>query len=221
MSRQSQQSSRWMSAGRCKQATIMSCLSHRRIFSSVGSVILPILCAVLLGFDVPSEAGTKPFSYQASGTVEPTLFTFPDGYPTSSVTFNGMSTLGPITVNIWVTAGGGQTVFPVCTPPSGVPGAGEEFKFNDHLDIIRFHATGDILIQNLISGTICLDASSGFVPPFAFKGMLTVNNVGGTGKFAGASGTATENFVGEYVSCGNDGCVGYAEQDETGTVTTP
>jgi hypothetical protein len=221
MSRQLEHSSRSISTDRGKAATLMFRLSHRRIFTLVGSVIVPILCAVLLGFDAPSEAGTKAFSYEASGTVEPTLFTFPDEYPTSSVTFKGMSTFGPITVNIWVAAGGGQTVFPPCTPPSGVPGAGEEFKFNDHLDIIRFHATGDVLIQNLVSGAICLDASSGFVPPFAFKGTLTVNNVGGTGKFAGAGGIATEKFVGEYVSCGNNGCVGYAQQDETGTVTTP
>jgi hypothetical protein len=198
----------------------MSRLLHRRIFRLVGSVIVPILCAVLLGFDAPSEAKTQPFSYEASGTVEPTLFTFADGYPTSSVTFSGMSTFGPITVNTWVAAGGGQTVFPACTAPGGVPGAGQEFKFNDHLDIIRFHASSDVVIQNLVSGTICLDFSP-VAPPYPFKGTLKVNNVGGTGKFAGASGTATENFVGEYVSCGNNGCVGYAEQHETGTVTTP
>ncbi len=193
-------------------------LSHRRLFTLTRSVIIPTLCAVLLAFSAVSEAGSKPLNYTASGGFEQTPFSyFPDGAPSGSITLAGTSTSGPITVHEWAAASANGNT---CTPPSGVPNAGLQATYSDSLEIITFKATGDFLIQNLVSGTICIDLTSAS-PPFPFYGILTVSNVGGTGKFAGATGTETLNFAGQFLSCGATLCVGYVRHDETGKVTTP
>ena len=114
-----------------------------------------------------------------------------------------------------------QTVFPPCTAPGGVPGSLSDFA--DSLEIITFKKTGDVLLQNLVSGTECAASSilTGAPPPAPFEGTLTVTNVGGTGKFDGATGTVTLNFAGQYLSCGNNGCVGFVQHREKGSITTP
>jgi hypothetical protein len=96
--------------------------------------------------------------------------------------------------------------------------AGSQSTFGNSLEVITFKATGDVLLQNLVSGTECVDNSG---PPFPFEGTLTVTNVGGTGKFAGATGTVTLKFAGQYLSCGNNGCVGIVQHKEKGSITTP
>lgn len=168
-------------------------------------------------FGAVSGADAKPFNYTATGSFQPAVFVFPDGTPADSITLTGTSTSGPITVQEW--ASGTGTSIGSCTPPGGAANSGSEGPFADSLEIITVQATGDVLIQNLVSGTECADFS--VPPPIPFAGTLTVTNVGGTGKFAGATGTETLNFAGQYVSCGNNGCVGYVTHTETGTVTTP
>jgi hypothetical protein len=174
-----------------------------------------MLCAALLAFSAVSEAGSKPFNYTASGGFETQAFHFPDGCdPGESIALTGASTSGPITTHEWVCAFfNGNT----CTVPGGVPNAGFQVTFADSFEVIHFNSS-DLLVQNLVSGTACNDFSSG--PPFPFDGTLTVSNVGGTGKFVGATGTETLKFAGQYLDC-NNGCIGYVTQHETGTVTTP
>ena len=185
------------------------------------SVVIPLFLAALLmvALATRSEARneTKKFEYIATGGFEPTLFIFPDGNQgVVSITLEGTSTFGPITVHEWAVGSSTQTVFPPCTAPGGAAGA--LYDFADSLEIITFKKTGDVLLQNLVSGTEC-DSNSG--PPSPFEGTLTVTNVGGTGKFAGATGTVTLNFAGQYLSCGNNGCVGFVQHREKGTLTTP
>jgi hypothetical protein len=133
----------------------------------------------------------------------------------------GTSTFGPITVHEWAAGSSTQTVFLSCTAPGGA--AGTQYDFADSLEVITFKATGDVLLQNLVSGTECIDNSinSGAPPAAPFDGTLTVTNVGGTGKFAGATGTVTLKFAGQYLSCGNNGCVGFVQHKEKGSITTP
>jgi hypothetical protein len=179
--------------------------------------VVPVLCALLFMTAVirRAEAKSTPLNYTATGTFEPTLFVFPDGTQGDSITLQGTSTAGPITVHEWAT-GSTQTVFPPCVPSSGA--AGTLGDFADSFEVITFQ-NGDVLLQSLVSGTECNASVSG--PPIPFEGTLIVTNVGGTGKFAGASGTETLNFAGQYYVCGATGCVGYVQHNETGRVTTP
>lgn len=184
------------------------------------SVFIPLFLAALLmvALATRSEAGTKTkkFDYIATGGFEPTLFIFPDLNQGDSITLEGTSTFGPVTVHEWATGLSTQTVFPSCTLPGGA--AGSQSTFGNSLEVVTFKATGDVLLQNLVSGTGCVDNSG---PPFPFEGTLTVTNVGGTGKFAGATGTVTLKFAGQYLSCGNNGCVGFVQHKEKGSITTP
>lgn len=189
-------------------------LSDRRIFRLIVSVIIPILGASLLCFDAPSDAWTKPFNYTATGTFEPTLFVFPDGTQGDSITLQGTSTDGPITVHEWATGSSTQKVFPPCVLSNGE--AGTLGDFADSFEVITFQ-NGDVLLQELVSGAEC-NANVG--PPVPFDGTLIVTNVGGTGKFADATGTETLKFAGQYYVCGTTSCVGYVQHNETGTVTT-
>jgi hypothetical protein len=197
----------------------------RKIVNINRWAIIPLFLAasLMIALATRSEAGskTKNFEYIATGGFEPTLFIFPDGNQGDSITLEGTSTFGPITVHEWATGSSAQTVFPPCTAPGGVPGSLSDFA--DSLEIITFKKTGDVLLQNLVSGTECAASSilTGAPPPAPFEGTLTVTNVGGTGKFAGATGTVTLNFAGQYLSCGNNGCVGFVQHREKGSITTP
>src|SRR5579863_3566000 len=142
-------------------------------------VIISMLCAMfsLVVLSNGSEAETRPLNYTASGSFGSSAFTFPDGNPATSITLTGKSTSGPVTVQEWAAA-----VFngKECTPVGGAPNSGVEVTFQDSLEVITFINTGDELIQNLLSGTECFSLGP-------FSGTLTVNNAGGTGKFAGAT----------------------------------
>lgn len=165
---------------------------------------------------VQVQAKTKPLNYTASGGFEPTVFTFADGTIADSITLTGISTAGPITVHEWASGSNTQTSFPACTLLDGE--AGTLGDFADSFEVITFK-NGDVLLQTLLSGSECNPNNA--TPPINFEGTLTVQNVGGTGKWAGASGTGTLNFAGQYYVCGNNGCVGHVQHNETGSVTTP
>jgi hypothetical protein len=173
------------------------------------------MLVVVLAMSLASlaEAKTKPFNYTASGSFGPDLHVFADGTNGNAITVSS----DKVTVKEWASgAPNGNT----CTPPSGVAGSGTEVTFTDSFAIITVLATGDQLFQNLVSGTECIDLTPA-APPFPFNGTLTVQNVGGTGKFAGATGTETLNFAGANLNCGNTDCVGNVQHTETGSVTTP
>lgn len=191
------------------------------------AVILLGLVLSLVAFNKSSAAGTKtPFSYTAYGTFEGPLNAvfpngnadFPEGFPVFSITLQGTgtfgSTTGPITVKEW--AFGGASVVSSCGPG----GSGTELSYGDSYEVITFLTTGDVLLQNLVSGTQCLGSSG---PPTPFNGTLFVSNVGGTGQFAHAGGNATLNFAGQYLFFGltGNGTAGYVQHNEQGTVTTP
>ena len=184
-----------------------------RTVSFYNKVVISMLCAALSLAVLAngSEARTNPMNYTASGSFGSSAFTFPDGNPATSITLTGKATGGPVTIQEW---GAGVFNGKTCTPPGGTTGSGSEVVFKDSLEIITFTNTGDELIQELESGTECFS----FGP---FGGTLTVNNVGGTGKFAGATSTETLNFEGLYLNCGSTGCVGLVQHSEVGSVTTP
>jgi hypothetical protein len=186
-----------------------------RIFTLTVSATISILCAALLAFSAVSQAEARPLNYTASGSFESAVFVFPDGKPSESITLAGSSTAGPITLHQWIAASlNGNT----CTLPGGVSNTGKEGTFTDSFAVIRF-ACGDLLVQTLVSGTFCIDLSSPG-PLFPFAGVLTVENTGGTGKYAGATGTETLNFVGQQLF-GSTGAIGFVTQTEAGVVNTP
>ena len=108
------------------------------------SVVIPLFLAALLmvALATRSEARneTKKFDYIATGGFEPTLFIFPDGNQgVVSITLEGTSTFGPITVHEWAVGSSTQTVFPPCTAPGGAAGA--LYDFADSLELSRKQAT--------------------------------------------------------------------------------
>jgi hypothetical protein len=151
------------------------------------------------------------FSYIATGSFEPASFAFPDGTMGDSITLQGNSTkYGPITVHEWASGSANQTPTP-CTLPDGSAGMQ---SFSDSNEVITQLNTGDVLLQNLVSGTNCV-ANLPIAPPFEFAGTLHVVNAGGTGKFANATGDETLNFHGVYYNCNPTQCWGYVTHDET------
>lgn len=134
-----------------------------------------------------SEAASIPFSYTAAGSFTGDIYIFPDATEGGSITLQGRSSSGPVTVQEWASFSGPAPLPNSCTPPGGPANEGTLFSYADSLEVITFLATGDVLVQNLVSGTACADFS--LLPsPVPFDGTLIVSNVGGTGKFAGATG---------------------------------
>jgi hypothetical protein len=74
--------------------------------------IIPLFLAasLMIALATRSEAGskTKNFEYIATGGFEPTLFIFPDGNQGDSITLEGTSTFGPITVHEWAIGSSAQ-----------------------------------------------------------------------------------------------------------------
>jgi hypothetical protein len=182
-------------------------------------LVAATFCALLfLTALVPRvQAKTNPFKYAAAGSFGPDLYVFADGTSGNSITLIGWSNAGPISAKEW---GSGSANGKSCTPPSGVAASGVEVTFTDSFEIITVIRTGDQLFQNLVSGTECIDFTPP-EPPFPFDGTLTVQNVGGTGKFSGATGTETLHFTGQILNCGSSYCIGSVRHTEDGSVTTP
>jgi hypothetical protein len=182
-------------------------------------LVTATVCALLsLTAVVPRvQAKTNSFKYTATGTFGPDVYVFADGTSGNSITVIGRSNAGPISAKEW---GSGSSNGKSCTPPSGVVGSGVEVTFTDSFEIVTVIGTGDQLFQNLVSGTECIDFTPP-KPPFPFDGTLTVQNVGGTGKFSGATGKETLHFVGQILNCGSSDCIGSVQHTEDGSVTTP
>jgi len=73
-----------------------------------------------------------------------------------------------------------------------------KFQFVGGAGASRNSSTGDIITAKVVSGTECLDVSHGL--PFNFAGSATDAITGGSGKFAGASGTIHERFSGQVLT---------------------
>jgi hypothetical protein len=93
-----------------------------------------------------------------------------------------------------------------------------KFQFVGGAAAVRYSSTGDIVTSKLVSGTECLDVSHGL--PFNFAGSSTDAITGGSGKFAGASGTIHERFSGQVLTNDFNGH-GFAwfKDSFTGTIT--
>jgi hypothetical protein len=83
----------------------------------------------------------------------------------------------------------------------------------------RYSSTGDILTGSIPVGgeTLCFDSSTG-----NHAGSASGSITGGSGKFAGATGTFTESFNGKTLSSDPQGHgFGWFQAELTGTVTRP
>jgi hypothetical protein len=86
-------------------------------------------------------------------------------------------------------------------------------------EVDRDTSSGDLTFVT-VSATLCVDASSG--PPFNFTGSINNTITGGTGKNAGASGTASGTFHGQTLTEDAAGHgFGWFESSSTTTITTP
>jgi hypothetical protein len=178
-----------------------------------------VLAIGMLAMPVAVQAGNSSkstdinFSYAATGAFQPAVFAFADGTMGDSITLQGSSKFGPITVQEWASNAANQTGTP-CTVPnvSAADASGVQFTYADSNEIITVIKTGDVLIQNLVSGTICVSNAQ---PPFPFVGTLHVVNAGGGGKFANATGDETLNFHGVFQWCNATQCWGYVTHDES------
>jgi hypothetical protein len=187
---------------------------------SLLAVALAVLLAApaLAGGGSPNSKHSKSngvsFSYTATGSFQPASFAFADGTMGDSITLRGKSNFGPITVQEWASGAANQTGTP-CTVPnvSAADAPGLQFPFSDSNEIITVVKTGDVLVQNLVRGTNCVSNTPSLPAPFA--GTLHVVNVGGTGKFAHATGDETLHFQGVYEWCNATQCWGYVTHDES------
>jgi hypothetical protein len=110
-----------------------------------------------------------------------------------------------------------------CTVPGEAPNAGTETALAGDAGVVRFKSSGDLLYTHATSGTGCVDFSSG-TPPFPIFGSESGVFTGGTGKYAGATGsfTLTENGALLAVPALSGAGFGFFEADQrsvTGTLT--
>jgi hypothetical protein len=95
-----------------------------------------------------------------------------------------------------------------------------KFHFVGGASATRSSSTGDISTTKNVSGTECLDVSHGL--PFNFAGSSTDAITGGSGQFAGATGTVHGTFHGQVLTNDFNGH-GFAwfKESFSGTITTP
>jgi hypothetical protein len=102
--------------------------------------------------------------------------------------------------------------------------SGCEFQLAGASSVFRDSATGDLEIFQLAASppsTVCVDLTSG-VPPFNIIGTEHLNIMGGTGKFAGVTGTFTATDVGQTLSSDAAGHgFGWFSETFAGTETRP
>jgi hypothetical protein len=133
------------------------------------------------------EAKDKPFHASFAGTnTNKDDFSF-TGTPGNYATVAGKSTLGHYTAQLVVELPpDGLT----CTLPGG--GSGVEYVFVGEVFVLSFTATGEQLFLRLspsVTSHGCFDLSTG-----VFGGQTTFDVSGGTGRFAGATGTIVKTF---------------------------
>jgi hypothetical protein len=78
-----------------------------------------------------------------------------------------------------------------CTTPGGQAGKGTELTLTAETGVVTRLKTGSQLFFTATSGKQCIDFSTSPTPPFPFSLSKTDTITGGTGEFAGATGTLT------------------------------
>jgi len=150
----------------------------------ITGVVLGVSLAVAVG---SVEAGAKPFhaSFVGSSTNKDD-FSF-TGPPAGYGTVAGKSTLGPYTAQLVAeTSPDGQT----CPLPGG--GNGVEFVFAGEVGVLSFAEKGEQLFLHLspsVTSHACFDPATGVA-----TGQTTFDVNGGTGRFAGATGTIVKTW---------------------------
>jgi hypothetical protein len=143
-----------------------------------------VLLTIALG---SVEAGAQPFHASSVGTCTNKDDFSVTGTPGHYCTVVGKSTLGPYTAQVVGEAPpDGQT----CPLPGG--GSGVEFVFVGIDVVLSFAATQEQLFLHLspsVTSHACFDLTTGVE-----TGQATFNVSGGTGRFAGATGTTVETF---------------------------
>ena len=155
---------------------------HKHRF--VIGLVLGVGLAVAVG---SVEAREKPFHASFVGTfTNKDDFSF-GGTPGSYVTVAGKSTLGPYTAQLVdEVSPDGQT----CPLPGG--GSGVEFVFAGEVGVLSFAEKGEQVFLTLspsVTSHGCLDLATG-----VGTGQTTFDVSGGTGRFAGATGTIVKTW---------------------------
>ena len=148
---------------------------------------------LLLAAQNDASANTVNFKSTFSGSTTTAFFSF-DGVNLAAqgLADGEQNPGGRFTLqSIGQDAPDGQT----CTVPGGTPSAGTEFTLVGEAAVLRFEPTGDLLYNHDTSRTTCIDFSSG-TPPFPFVGSSSGVITGGTGKYAGATGSHTASSSG-------------------------
>ena len=113
-----------------------------------------------------------------------------------------------------------QDVGEVLPPPSApvtCPQGNLEFPYLLISVVSTHEETGDQLFSELVSGTFCFDTATG---AFSFSFVLSVT--GGTGQFAGATGSLEATATGVDVVVGPKGqFFSHSTGEFTGTIITP
>jgi len=155
--------------------------------------VVGIGLAVALG---SVEAGDRPFKARFAGTcANKDDFSF-TGTPAHSCTVAGKSTQGPFTAqSVGETPADGQT----CPLPGG--GSGVELAFVGDVTVLSFAATEEQLFLHLspsVTNRACFDPTTGVFTPVGGQTVFAVS--GGTGRFAGATGTLIEIWTGNLLA---------------------
>jgi hypothetical protein len=110
-----------------------------------------------------------------------------------------------------------------CTVSGGASDAGVEFTLvspGARIAVLRDASTGDLLFTRATSATLCADFSS---LPSPYDDQTANDITGGTGKFAGASGTIATTGNGAFLSFDASGkrAFGWFQDDTVTTLVFP
>jgi hypothetical protein len=144
-----------------------------------------------------ADAWTKTIKGTATGTAVSANFDFDDpgeGTPAFYVHGEGKGKSGGFSYQalVEVAPDGNQ-----CTVTGRTPNAGSEFKLvtpDARVAVFRYASTGDLLFTKATDATLCADSSG------SYSASTTNEITGGTGKFAGASGTVTTTENGAFLT---------------------
>jgi hypothetical protein len=220
----------------------------RRINFALAGIFALMVLALLAGQRADAESKTTTFKGTSSGTgtqipidldsdscttsggvTSCTDFSglFAGGGKTSGGLGSGRFTSSALLEDDAVPGSGcmfGPFPLPVHSCTIGAVTSGCEYQEVAANFVDRDNATGDLEIFQLAAspvGTLCIDFSSG-VPPFNFAGTQYFKIVGGTGKFAGVTGTWTGTGFGQILSVDAAGHgLAWFSQTFTGTETKP
>ena len=178
---------------------------------SMGSILAVLTAMMILAYPISARAEVLDSHSHWSGSLSITGSDIVDdtgdgtGSKASVSDLTERGTLGIAAVRV---------VSEISTNPTGYFTANcqapyfVEFGFVAHSSVTRYASTGDLLSTLMDSGYLCLDPYSG---GFVFS--VDVNIVGGTGQFAGATGTANATGGGQFLLTSANGRAAFASLD--------